>query len=153
MVHTIQLVSMVIAVVSLGASVAQAKAPTSKSVVTGPGIHEPVELTHGEAISANVWHGSFMSSPRRMVEPPSPTFPRYTIEFYAEDADGRLRNIYAVYYVWDSSQNHALVQIPEQGDRWYELNVSTISRCCAGQWFYASDAWADAIRPVLPIAP
>jgi hypothetical protein len=134
----------------MGAGQAYAKAPTVKLAVSGPGIEQSVELTEKDAISANVWGGSFMDRQREMAEAPASGLPRYTVEFYVRLSDSDVRMMYVVYYVWDYESGRALVQIPGPSDKWYWHNVSTISRCCAGKWFYASTLWAESIRRVLP---
>ena len=132
----------------LGAEGAQAKAPTFKIVVSGPGMVNPVELTEKEA-TPGVWSGGFMTRNREMAPAPAPDAPRYTVEFYAKVNDGDVRKVYVVYYVLEAANGRAVVQIPGTSDRWYPLNVSTISRCCAGKWFYAATPWAQAINRVL----
>jgi len=128
---------------------AVAKAPTAKVSVTGPGIGESIELTHRDVISANVWGGNFIDKQAGIVPAPAAELPRYTVQFHVR-LDSEVRMMYVVYYVWDEVAGRALLQVPDVSDKWYELNVSTISRCCHGKWFYASKSWGDAIHAALP---
>jgi hypothetical protein len=127
---------------------AAAKAPTAKIAVSGPGLDHPVELTQRAAISANVWGGNFIDKEAGAVDAPSAELPRYTVQFYVRLED-EVRMMYVVYYVWDSAAGRALLQVPDVSDKWYQLNVSTISRCCHGRWFYTSRPWGETIRAAL----
>jgi hypothetical protein len=128
---------------------AAAKAPTAMIVLTGPGIDEPIELTHRDAISVNVWGGNFLDKQTGVVAAPAAELPRYTVQFHVQLKD-EVRPMYVVYYVWDETAGRALLQVPDVSDKWYALNVSTISRCCHGKWFYASKAWGETIHAALP---
>ncbi|HEY7639988.1 MAG TPA: hypothetical protein VH814_09705 [Steroidobacteraceae bacterium] len=128
---------------------AAAKAPTAKVTVTGPGIDKPIELTQREAIAANVWSGNFIDEKAGQARAPAAELPRYTVQFHVQ-LDDEVRMMYVVYYVWDSAAGRALLQVPDVSDKWYQLNVSTISRCCHGKWFYASRPWGETIGAALP---
>lgn len=128
---------------------AAAKAPTAKVALSGPGIGDSIELTHRDAVSANVWSGNFIDKQTGIVAAPAANLPRYTVQFHVQ-LDNEVRMMYVVYYVWDEAAGRALLQVPDVSDRWYELNVSTISRCCHGKWFYASSAWGKTIHAALP---
>ena len=128
---------------------AAAKAPTAKVAVNGPGLDHPIELTQRAVVSANVWGGNFIDKKTGVVDAPPAELPRYTVQFYVQ-LDDEVRMMYVVYYVWDSAAGRALLQVPDISDRWYQLNVSTISRCCHGKWFYASPAWGESIHAALP---
>ena len=128
---------------------AAAKAPTAKVVLNGLGIDNPIELTQREAVSANVWSGNFIDNEAGVVDAPAAELPRYTVQFYVQIED-EVRMMYVVYYVWDSAAGRALLQVPDVSDKWYQLNVSTIGRCCHGKWFYASQPWGETIRAALP---
>jgi hypothetical protein len=130
---------------------ADAKAPTAMVAVTGPGIGAPIELTHREVISANIWGGNFLDKQTGVVPAPASELPRYTVQFHVQ-LENEVRMMYVVYYVWDEAAGRALLQVPDVSDRWYELNVSTISRCCHGKWFYATRTWGEAIHTALPTA-
>lgn len=145
-------VSLAISLLSLMlATPALAKGPTVKLTITGPGIAQPIELTHKDAIAPGVWSGNFMDQQGRMTEAPASDLPRYTVQFHVKlPRTEEVRMMYVVYYVWDVESDRALVQIPGVSDTWYRLNVSTISRCCQGRWFHASTPWAEAIRAALP---
>ena len=131
---------------------ALAKAPTAKLALSGPGIAQPIELTQPDAISANVWSGNFIDRQSGMAEAPASELPQYTVQFYVK-LDDEVRMMYVVYYVWDEANGRALLQVPDVSDKWYELNVSTISRCCRGKWFYASKTWGETIKEALPAKP
>jgi hypothetical protein len=145
-----RLSAVTLALALLIASPAAAKAPTAMIALTGPGIGDPIELTNRDAISVNVWGGNFIDKQTGVVTAPAPELPRYTVQFHVQ-LDNEVRLMYAVYYVWDEAAGRALLQVPDVSDRWYELNVSTISRCCHGKWFYASKAWGETIHAALPI--
>ena len=134
------------------ASPAAAKAPTAKIALSGPGMDNPIELTQHDVISANVWSGNFIDKEAGMVEVPATALPRYTVQFYVR-LDDEVRMMYVVYYVWDSAAGRAVLQVPDVSDARYELNVSTISRCCRGKWFYAAQPWGETIRAALHAKP
>jgi hypothetical protein len=131
---------------------ALAKAPTAKVALSGPGLDTPIELTQPEVISANVWGGNFIDKQAGIVAAPAPELPRYTVQFHVQLED-EVRMMYVMYYVWDTAAGRALLQVPDVSDKWYELNVSTISRCCRGKWFYATKPWGEAIQAALPSTP
>jgi len=130
------------------ATPALAKAPTTKVALSGPGLDSPLELTQPDVISANVWGGNFIDKQAGIVDAPAPELPRYTVKFHVKLED-EVRMMYVMYYVWDDAAGRALLQVPDVSDKWYELDVSTISRCCHGKWFYATKPWGEAIRAAL----
>ena len=134
----------------LAGGVALAKAKTAKLTVSGPGISQPIELTHQDAISAGVWSGTFIDRRAGPVEAPSADIPRYMVQFHVNVRVDELRMVYVVYYAWDAANGRALVQLPAVEDEWSRLNDSTIARCCRGQWYYATDPWGQTIRAALP---
>lgn len=129
---------------------ALAKAPTARITITGPGIAQPVELTHEDAISAHVWGGNFIDKQSGIVAAPGSELPQYTVQFHVRISESDVRMMYVVYYVWDAASGRALIQVPGVSDQSYRLNVSTISRCCQGKWFYASAQWGETIKAALP---
>jgi hypothetical protein len=74
------------------------------------------------------------------------------VQFHVQ-LDNETRMMYVVYYVWGAAAGRALLQVPDVSDKWFELNVSTISRCCRGKWFYASRAWGETIHAALRTEP
>ncbi len=143
----VALVVMVVASVVL----LHAKGETTKIVVTGPGLAQPLELTDKEVLAANVWAGEFVDWAKGKAVAPGANASRYLLQFHVRAPRMEPRMMYVVRYAWDDSANRALVYLPGRGDEWYRLNVSTILRDgLDGHWFYATDRWSRAVRRALP---
>jgi len=129
-----------------------AKGKTVKLTISGPGLSQPLELTKPEFISADVFVGNFVAWQRGEIAPGSSGLPRYAVQFHVRPPRSEAVSIkYVVYFAWDPATERGLVYLPGPGERWYNLNISTIDRGASdGKWYLASDEWSRAIRGALP---
>ena len=143
------------------------KGPTTRIVLTAPGLASPIEIVDSNALSAfAVWSGpgvqvnsqeqtsGFIADWAHGVVTDRPNgLPRYEVSFYAKYANRPLDSqqehlSYVVLYEPDRDGG-GYVYLPGKGDPHYALNVGTIFRGHEGQWFHATDAWNRAVRKAL----
>ena len=144
-----------------------AKAETSKIVINGADLSEPIEITNPKTL-ANfiVWTGpgttctmadgtscappgteGFIVDWSRPVEHPPSGLHRYEVSFYAKVPDERL--IYVVSYEYDPEKQHGYVYFPGRTEEWYRLNVTTILHGVEGNWFRAWSAWDSTAKSLI----
>lgn len=116
-----------------------AKGPTVRLTIVGPGLSHPIEITDPAAIVQNVWGGEFIGRP---ATKPDRALPRYVVSFYVKPPREQVRMMYVVQYAWDPITGDGLVYLPGRGEEWYSLNVSTIFR--DGQDVLGEDPYAIA---------
>jgi hypothetical protein len=80
--------------------------------------------------------------------------PHYEVAFYVTDSrvpdrPATERLAYVVDYEYDATTSQGYVYLPAKGDRWWQLNVSSIFRNKEGHWYRATRAWQDAVTPAL----
>jgi hypothetical protein len=144
-------------------TVVSAKGMTTKIVVSGSDLQQPIELRDRDVLAPfNVWSGpgtsvngvegmdGFIVDWRSgAVNPPVTTLHELEIAFYAnEDPSGSDRIVYVVSYKVDSSSGDGFVYLPGVGDPRYRSNVKSIIRGpqYEGHWFRASTAWQNVMR-------
>jgi hypothetical protein len=142
----------VLAVVVLALSVAAplaAKGPTTKLVITGPGISAPIDVTSAAAIAPSVFGGEFIGPPA--TEPPA-LWKRYTIRFHVmPPRETTARPMYQVLFTRDPLSGEAFIYLPSLAEPAGRMNRHTIVReGHDGHWHRASPAWAGAIAAALP---
>ena len=123
-----------------------AKGPTTRLVISGPGLSQPVETTDPKAL-ANVWGGSFIAEP---APEPDSALPRYLVTFYVQAPRETPRAMYAVTYVRDPQSGRGFVYLPGRGEEGWAMNVRTILRDGQdGRWHRANREWSDALARAL----
>jgi hypothetical protein len=134
-----------------------AKGVTSRIVVSGGDLAAPLEIKGPSASSISVWAGrgtyanevegsegfiiDWVPGP---VAPPPAVARRYEVSFYvAGPRDEPERLAYVVLYAEDAGGDSGFVYLPGRQDRWYTLNVRSISRGpgLEGNWFRATEQW------------
>ena len=125
-------------------------APTTRIVITGPGISQD-----GITITGT-WPGwiSFIDTNSGAVPEPAPDLPRYVLVGYTD----RGSKWYTVLYVWDDRSGRALVYLPGPLEKdYYRVNYGNniAYEKLAGQWYFVSNkgafqGWADLIHKHLP---
>ena len=145
-----------------------AKGPTTRIVISGPGLSAPVEITDSTLLRQFVvWAGAgvtvngqeqergfIVDWPKGAVVKRPGELPRYQVSFYVKYANRPLesqeeRLAYVVMYEPDEAASAGYVYLPGKGEEHFQLNVATMRRGREGQWFHASDAWNRAARHVL----
>jgi hypothetical protein len=144
----IALASMLVAF-TLG-SIAFAKGPTIKLIVSGPGLASSLEIREARAIAPNLWGDDFYGAP---TPAPDAAWPRYVVAFYAAAPEEGVSRRYVVTFVRDPKSGNAFVYFPGRGEEGYRLNVGTILRGIEGTWRTADRPWGDAIAAWLPRHP
>ena len=133
------------------ATSASGKGVTVALSVTGPGIETPLQLTDESAVDVSVWGGNFANWEAGAVSAPAPELPRFLVHFWVElPRTDTVQLKYVVWYVWDTSQERALIYLPGPRDIWYRTNTRSILREGQdGNWFQASEPWGRAIKEAL----
>jgi hypothetical protein len=124
-----------------------AKGPTTRLVISGPGLSPPVETTNPKAL-ANVWGGDFIAEP---ASEPDKALPRYLVTFYVQ-APREATPIpkYVVSYVRDPRSGRGFIYLPGRGEQGHAMNVRTILREGQdGRWHHAATEWSDAVALAL----
>jgi len=142
-----------IAIVALASIGLQAKGPTVKLTITGPGLTAPIEIVEPAILDAsNVFGGSFIgetlqAAPR--IEPPI-----YTVSFHVQSPEWMRRPVSAMYAVSvarDARTGLLWVYLPGRGEPGYALNTGTILRDGQdGHWHRPPHEWAAAIAKYVP---
>lgn len=125
-----------------------AKGPTTKLVVTGPGIATPIEVTSPAAIAPSVYGGEFFGRP---VSAPPVAWTRYTVTFHLlPPRETTPRAMYQVQFVRDPLSADAFVYLPAPTEPAGQANRHTISREGQdGHWYRAAPAWGRAVAAAL----
>ena len=144
-------------VVLASIAVISAKGMTTRIVITGSQLNEPIQLRDRDVVAPfNVWSGPGTSSngvqgmngfivdwQSGAAEPSVTNLQQFEVAFYAEeDRSGSDRLVYIVSYGLDRSSGEGFVYLPGIGDPRYRPNVRSIIRGSKyeGHWFRASAA-------------
>jgi len=150
-----------------------AKGPTTKIVVTGASLTQPIEITDAAVLRPFlVWAGAgtrtcvggitnciegttgfivdWVNGP---VDAPPSGLTSYVVAFYSESGGSDRTAVeelaYVVRYVYDASTRKGYVYLPGKGEPNYELNTSSIRRGVEGRWFGANLAWQTSVDPLI----
>jgi len=143
-----------VAVALIAASSAiEAKGPTVKLTLSGPGLARTVEITApGLLQGSNVWMGSFVGETAAAA--PVVTSPIYTVAFDVQLPEWQhagVKTMYTVSVTRDARTGGLWLYLPGRGEPGYALNVRTILRDTQdGRWHRPSPAWASALAKYLP---
>ena len=134
-------------------SALDAKGPTVKLTLSGPGLAQPVEITDpGLLHGSNVWMGSFLGATAAAA--PAVMAPIYTVAFdvrLPEWQRAGVKTMYTVSVARDARTGGLWLYLPGRGEPGYTLNVRTILRDTQdGRWHRPSPGWASAIAKYLP---
>jgi hypothetical protein len=126
-----------------------AKGPTVRLTITGPGLLQPLDVTDPDAL-VHVWSAGFIGA---VTVAPAASLPRYLVSFHVQPPRSNVKVMYAVRYVVDPQTRAGFVYLPGRGEEGYRLNVSTILReTDDGRWHHAPAAWSQAISSRLTSA-
>jgi hypothetical protein len=142
-----------------------AKGATTKIMIEGADLAEPLEITDRKVLANfNVWTGpgTFSTQPGFNANAPSfiidwsegpvtelpQALRKYQVSFYADERS-KERAIYVVYYAVSPGSQQGYVYLPGKSDDWWRLNVSSISRGVEGEWFHAWSTWENIARPLI----
>ena len=130
-----------------------AKGPTVKLTLTGPGLAAPIEIVEPAILAgSNVYAGSFIGE--RIAVAPRVERPIYTVSFHVQSPEWMRRPVKAMYAVSvarDTRTGALWLYLPGRGEAGYALNVGTILRDGQdGHWHRPPLAWASAIGTYLP---
>ena len=129
----------------------EAKGPTVKLTLTGPGIAAPVEIVEPAILAgSNVYAGSFLGV--TVAGAPQVKLAMYTVSFHVQPPQNRpVKTAYAVSVARDARTGALWLYLPGRGEAGYGLNVGTILRAGQdGHWHRPSPAWASALETYLP---
>jgi hypothetical protein len=138
----------------LGASVRlDAKGPTVKLTITGPGLAAPIEIVEPSVLDgSNVFAGSFLGETLQVA--PHVETPAYTVSFHVQSPEWMRRPVKAMYAVSvarDARTGALWLYLPGRGEAGYALNVGTILRDGQdGQWHRPPHTWAAAVAKYVP---
>jgi hypothetical protein len=141
----------VIAFVLLTSIGLEAKGPTVRLTLTGPGIAAPIEIVEPAILDgSNVFAGSFIGE--TVAAAPQVKVPTYTVRFDMQPPQNRpVRTAYAVSVARDARTGALWLYLPGRGEAGYGLNAGTILRDGQdGHWHRPSPAWASALAKYLP---
>ena len=143
--RAVQTLAILTLVVALADGLA-AKGPTTRLIISGPGLSRPVETTDPKSL-ANVWAGRFIAEP---APEPDPALPRYLVTFYVQAPRETPHAMYVVTYVRDPQSGSGFVYLPGRGEEGWAMNVRTILRDGQdGRWHHADREWSDALARAL----
>ena len=129
----------------------EAKGPTVKLTLTGPGLAAPIEIVDPAILEAsNIFAGSFLGETVNAAPPV--TEPIYTVSFDVQPPQNKpVRTAYAVSVARDPRTGTWWLYLPGRGEAGYGLNVGSILRDGQdGHWHRPPHAWASALARYLP---
>jgi hypothetical protein len=142
----------------------RAKGITTRIVIEGLNLSAPIEITDPQILSNfAVWTGPGTSLnesagqttypdgfiirwPEGPTAEPSKELPQYQVSFYTTDRKGPS---YVVSYSYEPLTKSGYVYLPGPAEKWYRLNVSSISRGVEGHWFLARALWDSTAEPLI----
>jgi hypothetical protein len=135
----------------------RAKAATVKIVIQGSDISTPIEITDPKVLAAfSIWTGNKGDSfivrwPEGIAATPK-GLPRYKVSFYLDNSAERPS--YVVFYSYDPATKLGYVYLPGPGEKWYYVNMGSISRDGAeGNWYHARPLWDAIVKPLIVSSP
>jgi hypothetical protein len=138
-----------------------AKGPPVKITIKGGDLSTPIDITDPNILKEfSVWAGPGVGvngiaqtegfiidwSKGLVVERPDGLH-HYEVLFYANHRGERL--VYVVSYDYNPSTEQGYVYLPGKAEEWYQLNTFSIFRGLEGNWFLATSAWQNAVRPII----
>jgi hypothetical protein len=145
-----------------------AKGITTKIIITGTDLPEPIDLTDRAVLGRfSVWSGpgTFMNGIEGtdgfIIDWPSgavterPTGLRhYQVSFFVKHVNRPLdaqedQLAYVVLYDYSPTTGEAFIYLPGKNDEWYRLNASAIFRGREGNWFRPTSAWQQVVTPLI----
>lgn len=145
-----------------------AKGDTAKITLTSVDFQNPIEISDPDIVkNFNVWAGAgtFMGGIEAndgfivdwaagpVTDRPS-GLREYEVSFYVRNvkrAPGEQADVlvYVVTYATDPGIAQGFVYLPGKADERFRLNTRAIYRRLEGNWFRASAAWQNAVRPFI----
>ncbi len=131
----------------------EAKGPTVKLTLMGPGLARAIEITDaGLLAQSNVWGGAFIGE--TVAAAPAVNGPLYTVAFdvlLPEWMRAGVQTRYTVSVARDARTGALWLYLPGRGEPGYALNVRTMLRDTQdGHWHRPPAAWAAALAKYLP---
>jgi hypothetical protein len=139
--------------VLLASAALEAKGPTVKLTLTGPGLARPVEITDPVLLQqSQVWAGSFIGD--TVATAPNVAGPAFQVTFDVKLPEWQRRGVRTMYTVTvarDARTGALWLYLPGRGEPGYAMNVGTMLRENQdGRWHRPSTAWAIALAKHLP---
>jgi len=137
-----------------------AKGPTLKITIKGSDLASPVEITEkGILEKFNVWTGAgvkingipeakgfIVDWEKGPVAEPRTTLHRYEVSFHVIHQQP---SSYVVSYAYDPVTGKGYVYLPGKGENFNASNTFLIFRGVEGNWFSATETWADIAKPLI----
>ena len=122
----------------------EAKGPTVKLTLTGPGLARAIEITdRGLLDRSNVWEGAFIGDATAAA--PAVNGPTYTVTFDVKLPEWQragVKTMYTVSVARDARTGGLWLYLPGRGEPGYALNVGTMLRDTQdGHWHRPPAAW------------
>lgn len=134
----------------VAAPAAFAKAPPDKVVVTGPRLRAPLEITDLATLGQfDPWTGDFFAPGQDVLESLPTPDRAYDLLIYLKDDGGIERVIYAMSYYADPATGQGYLRLPGVGERWNDVNRSTILRDGEARWLRVSPAFDAVMQRLL----
>ena len=146
-----------------------AKGSTVKITVAGGALTAPIESTEIAVGRFHIWAGPGVVAngvPERdgfiaqwskgTAHKRKGELQRYDVSFYkgCDMSEFGCRTstpslAYVIAYEYDPSIDQGYVYLPGRGEKWYQLNTSSILRGLEGQWFLATDEWRKFFQTLM----
>ena len=128
-------------------SVALAKEPADKILISGPGLSEPIEITDPQILAQfNPYASNFLDL-RRGVHAELPIVDRvYNVLFYFYNTGGTLEARFAFQYAPGQTGS---IYLPGKNDELYKLNSIILREGFDGHWIAASQEWVNLMQRLL----
>lgn len=155
-------------VMTVATTVVSAKGLTTRITLKDAAHQTSVEMTDQSVVTAfNLWAGpgtfsngvegttGFIIDWQAGIARDRPDgLARYEVSFHARFLGRSTEEVvYVVFYEHDPSSGRGFVYLPGRSDKHFGLNVRTILHGgkFEGHWFYATDAWQNAVDHLLPV--
>jgi len=139
-----------------------AKSETVKMTIAGGDLARPVEVTESWILAkVNIWVGpgntlngvpdtrdGFVMWSEGAIAGPAKALPQYEVSIYGRSPEERI--LYVILFRYDSAARQGYVYLPGKGEKWYDVNVRTITRGVEGHWFRASPDFDNVFEHLIP---
>jgi hypothetical protein len=151
---------------TMAATAVSAKGVTTRITLRDATLQTSIDITDASVLTAfNVWAGPgtfangvegtkgfIIDWPAGIARDRPRGLGRYEVMFYVRYLDRSTEElVYVVLYEHEPASGRGFVYLPGRSEHYYGRNVRTILHGLEGHWFYASEAWHNAVTPLLPL--
>ena len=155
-------------VLTMAATAVSAKGLTTRITLRDATLQTSIDITDPSVLRAfNVWAGPgtfandvegttgfIIDWPAGIARDRPRDLVRYEVMFHVRYLDRSNEElVYVVLYEHEPASGRGFVYLPGRSDDYYGRNVRTIlhGHNLEGHWFYATDAWRNAVNHLLPL--